>query len=656
MLTRLKVPKPLQWISRLFLIFLLLFTGYRLLTFIIFKPAAATLSNTFDCFLLGFLFDLRWTCIILSPLLIISFIPRLSPFHSRLNKKWCSIYLAVVSFLLLVFFGADLGSFAYDSTRLNAIALNFISDASISLKMIWQSYPVIWICIVMIIVIWFLARLFKTLHLKVENKNIEVIIFQRNWYAAALVMMFIGIYGSMTSRPLKWNDAFAMQDNFRSYLSLNPLQNFFTTLRFRTPDENASEVQKYYGEVASMLQIDKQTNSFKRTVAPGTGSLESRPNIVLVVCESFSMYKSSLSGNPLNTTPYFKSLTEQGLFFDHCFSPSFGTARGLFALLTGIPDVQLARFSTQNEIANDQRTIVNDFSGYQKMYLLGGSSEFNNFNSLLKNIDGLKIYDEPYFKAPKVNVWGISDKELFAEANNIFKKQQTPFFAIVQTADNHRPYTIPEEDKERFSKEVPRDSLEKYGFESLDEYHAFMYMDHAIETFMNKAKQEAYFNNTIFVFIGDHGVAGNAVELYPKVWTDQRLTAEHIPLLFYAPKLIVPAVHKEIASQIDVLPTVAGISGIHYTNTTLGRDLLRPNKNAGNAFIIHHDEGKIGLIQDNYFFIKNFRFQQELLIPLNNSFSYNKHQVDSIKVKASLLTSGIYETAKWMLVNNSKKN
>jgi phosphoglycerol transferase MdoB-like AlkP superfamily enzyme len=654
MLTRLKVPKPLQWISRLFLIYLLLFTCYRLLTYVVFKPTDSSIYNNLSCFILGILFDIRWTCIILTPLLVISLIPSLSPFYSSRNKKWCNIYLAIVTFLLLVFFGADMGSFAYDSTRLNAIALNFLSDASISLKMIWQSYPVIWICIGMILVIWQLAKLFKKLHLRVEEKNSETEIFQRNWYAAALFITVMGIYGSVSSKPLKWNDAFVMQDNFRSYLSLNPLQNFFTTLRFRKPDENFTGLEKYYPELSEMLALNKNSNNFIRTVSPGIRSLESKPNVVLVLCESFSMYKSSMSGNKLNTTPYFQSLTDKGVFFDRCFSPSFGTARGLFALLTGIPDVQLAKFSTQNELASDQHTIINDFKGYEKMYFLGGSSEFNDFNTLLKNVNGLKVYDEPYFKLPKVNVWGISDKDLFLQANEVFKQQRKPFFAIVQTADNHRPYTIPKEDEALFTKEIALDTLQKYGFESQEEYNAFSYMDHAIQTFMNKAKSEPYFDNTIFVFVGDHGVAGNASALYSKVWTEQRLTAEHIPLLFYAPKLLLPAKKNDIVSQLDVLPTIAGLSGIHYTNTTLGRDVLDPNIKSHNAFIIHHDEGKIGLLQDDYFFIKNFRFENEALLPLNGSFNYSAAQIDSIKKKASVVTSGIYETSKWMLLNNKR--
>ena len=104
-----------------------------------------------------------------------------------------------------------------------------------------------------------------------------------------------------------------------------------------------------------------------------------------------------------------------------------------------------------------------------------------------------------------------------------------------------------------------RAQLLKYGFGSLEEYNTFRYSDYCFKKFMEAADKENYFHNTIFVFVGDHGVAGNAEAIYPAAWTDQRLTDEHVPLLFYAPYLLKPQKRKEVVSQIDVLPTIAGM-------------------------------------------------------------------------------------------------
>ena len=313
-----------------------------------------------------------------------------------------------------------------------------------------------------------------------------------------------------------------------------------------------------------------------------------------------------MSGNPLNTTPFFKEMCDSGIFFNRCFSPTFGTARGVFATLTGIPDVQLSKFSTRNPDAIKQHTIINEFEDYNKFYFLGGSSDFNNFEGLLKNINGIKIHQEGSFKSAPLNVWGISDKNLFSEAANIFAVQKKPFFAIIQTADNHRPFSIPEEDSDFVKRIIPEDTLHKYGFESLKEFQSFCYTDYCFKKLIEEASRQDWFNNTIFIFIGDHGVEGETSAIYPDKKNLGRLSDEHVPLLFYAPELLNPQIRTEIASQIDVLPTIAGMIHQPYTNTTLGRDLLNSKNKMDAAFIIHHDEGNIGVITNDYLFKDQF--------------------------------------------------
>ncbi|MBK7122757.1 MAG: LTA synthase family protein [Chitinophagaceae bacterium] len=368
------------------------------------------------------------------------------------------------------------------------------------------------------------------------------------------------------------------------------------------------------------------------------------------------MYKSSMSGNPLNSTPYFNRMCNEGIFFERCFTPSFGTARGVFATITGIPDVQLSKFSTRNEESVNQRTIINDFDSYEKYYFIGGRSQFNNFKGLISNINKVHLFEEGKYKAPSINVWGISDKNLFLEANDILAKEQKPFFAIIQTADNHRPFNIPVEDSDFVRRTVPEDSLQNYGFETLKEYHAFAYTDYCIQKFMEAARKKPWFENTIFVFTGDHGVEGNASAMYPNAWNDQRLSEEHVPLLFYAPALLAAQKRTEAVSPVDILPTIAGMMQQPYLNSTLGRDLLDKSKKENAAFIIYHAPGWIGVVNDDYFFRKNIRFKKEELVPVRNNLpALSVQQQDSVKKHLSQLTSAMYETARWMLINNKNK-
>ncbi|HRP17906.1 MAG TPA: LTA synthase family protein, partial [Ginsengibacter sp.] len=389
------------------------------------------------------------------------------------------------------------------------------------------------------------------------------------------LLLALGIFGRFGQYPLRWSDAFSLKDDFKANLALNPIQSFFSTLEYRSSGYDEALVKKYYPLMADYLGVNNPDNknlNFSRFVRPKDSI---QRNVVIVICESFSAYKSTMFGNGLNTTPYFNDLCNDGLFFDRCFTPSYGTARGIWAVITGIPDVEYPNTSSRNPSYVDQHSIINDFAGYSKYYFIGGSSSWANIRGLLtNNLNGLHLLEEEDFNAKKIDVWGISDKRLLLAANDTFATLKKPFVAIVQTADNHRPYTIPDEDRNNFDLlSYPKDTLHKYGFSDNDELNAFRYTDFAFRAFMEAAKKEAYFKNTIFVFVGDHGIKGNASAEFPEVWNSANLTSHHVPLLFYAPGIITPQRNGTICSQVDVLPTAASLAGIPYNNTTMGIDL-----------------------------------------------------------------------------------
>ncbi|MEQ1553393.1 MAG: sulfatase-like hydrolase/transferase [Ferruginibacter sp.] len=658
MFTRLLIPKTVQWIVKLFFIYLFIFTAFRVATVLFFKPDNLPWSQLGSSFWLGLKYDLRWISFILSPIAVLSLYKKFSPFYNETSKKIWTGYLGIITLLVLFFYGADFGQFAYINARLNADALIFAEDPKESLQMIWESYPIIWILIGLFGAVLMTIWMFRRTHVIVEEKNVLIhkFSFRKIWHSVALLFLGWFIYGFFTASPLNFYRAFNLNDGFKSNLALNPMQNFFTTLSFRKP-QYATKAKENYPIIKEFLGLGNNvTNNYQRLVHPNSKALESKPNVVLVICESFSMYKSSMSGNVLNATPYFNQMCKEGIFFNHCFSPTFGTARGVFATITGIPDVQLGKFSTRNEESVNQHTIINDFEGYEKFYFIGGRSEFNNFKGLVQNIKDVQIFEEGKYKDPKLNVWGISDKNLFLAANSQMAKQTKPFFTIIQTADNHRPFNIPEEDIDFIPKNITKDELEKNGFESLKEYNAFLYSDYCFKKYIEAAKKETYFNNTIFIFIGDHGLEGNTDAIYPKAWKTQRLADEHVPLLFYAPALLSPQVHNEPVSQIDVLPTVASMIQQPYTNYTLGRDLLDTTKKQHAAFIIYHAPGWVGVVNEKYFYRKNIHMKTDELVSVtNNNILLNIQQTDSVKRAMGKLTTAIYETAKWMLVNNKNK-
>ncbi|WP_460764925.1 LTA synthase family protein [Niabella terrae] len=657
MLKRFQIPKTILWVMNIMIVQFLLFTLFRLATFFAFRPSTLSFPDCLSAFLLGIQFDLRWISFLLLPIVLASIKPAWSPFYSSRMKKIWTWYLALIVFIVFFFFIADFVSFSYNETRLDAGAMNFVEDPGISLHMIWQTYPLIWITIGLVCAIisvrWALDKSHWRVIINTEGKAIQ---HRQAPFLVAALLLGIFAWGRISVHPLMWRDSFALKDSFKTYLALNPLQNFFATMRLRQPVYNENQARKSFTTMANLLQLsNKEVFNFKRSVAPRSGALESEPNIVLVLCESFSMYKSSMSGNPLNTTPFFDSLCRKGIFFQRCFSPHFSTARGLFATITGTPDVQMFKFSTRNPSAINQQTIINQLEGYSRHYFLGGDPQFNNFEGLLRNIRDLQIHTEKNIRAPNINVWGISDKDLFYAANETFKKEQQPFFAIVQTSNNHRPYTIPPTDTDFDRQLLEKDTLKKYGFESEQEFNSFRYADYCFRKFMEAATREKYFHNTIFVFVGDHGVAGDALQFYPRSWTEQRLTDEHVPLLFYAPYILEPALHTETVSQIDVLPTIAGLLAKPYENYTLGRDVLDPDKKNDLAFITN-TSGKIGMVTNDFYFIKSLDFAEKELVPASfHPPQYTQTQLDSVATHLEQLTDAFYQTAQYLLVNNKQR-
>ncbi len=609
------------------------------------------------------LFTLALGVIVFLGILVWLFITKnCNPFVNKTSRVIFKTYFFIITLILVFLYAFDFQHYDYLHQRLNATVLNYTGDAKISMNMIWETYPVVWLVILIIAsiaVLYFLIlkiyNYLSTIQEVRSNRNIFIVV-------TLALLMGLGIFGRLNQYPLRWSDAFSFEDDFKANLALNPVQSFLSTLQFRNSMYDLDIVKKNYALIASYLQIKNidQNNSlnFARKYVPDT--LGKKPNVVIVICESFSGYKSSMWGNPLHTTPYFNELCNNGIFFDRCFTPAYGTARGIWATLTGIPDVEYPNTSSRNPAYVDQHTIINDYKGYEKYYFIGGSSSWANIRGLLtNNIYGLQLMEEENFKSKAIDVWGISDKRLFLEANEVYKKQNTPFVSVIQTADNHRPYTIPEEDKATFKTvSFPKDTLKKYGFESNEELNAFRYTDFCFKTFIETAKKEKYFSNTIFVFVGDHGISGDAGGMFPRSWEVDGLTTRHVPLLFYAPSLLSARRLHTTCSQVDLLPSVTALAAIPYTNTTMGINLFdttHANTHFKNiAFLFEPNLKQTGMVTDKYVFTHNVNGGQEDFRSTIDNQPVDGLQGIEDKKLLKQLTEAYYQTAKYLLYNNKK--
>ena len=654
-----RMPVLLQWVITSMLILLVLMFFYRLFFFYTYSIPGRPFSGS--AFLLGLRFDARIVAVIGLVMLLLSLIPFLNPFKNNKAKKIWTIILSIVFGIFLLVYIADFYHYDYLQQRLNASVINFLPDAAISFKMMKESYPLlsisIGIIILLILFTWVNKKILYSLGKQAglsDRKN------NKYYFIVAALFMAVIIFGKVGQYPLRWSDAFSLGDDFKGNAALNPFQSFFSSLKFKNSSYNIKKVREAYPLMAEYLDVqhpDAKKLVFERAYSY-PDNLTAKPNIVVVICESFSAYKSSMYGNKLNATPYFNDLCSKGVFFDRCFTPAFGTARGVWATITGIPDVEPQKTASRNPAAVNQHTIINDFKTYSKYYFLGGSTTWANIRGVLtNNIEGLKIFEEDSFDAGSVDVWGISDKDLFLAANKEMAKEKKPFFAVIQTAGNHRPYTIPQKDLKEFTLvNYNNDTLQKNQFSGNDELNAFRYSDYCFKKFFEAAEKEKYYSNTIFVFVGDHGLRGDAGNLFPESFTKQGIAAEHVPLLFYAPSLLQPLQVHDVCSQLDILPSVAFLARQSHRNTTLGRNLFDTSfKKEPVAFIADPITQYVGLVSNQFYYGKNLATNAtEFVSVVNNNPIIKNKFTDSIRLRMAAFTDAWHQTSKYLLQNNKK--
>ena len=294
---------------------------------------------------------------------------------------------------------------------------------------------------------------------------------------------------------------------------------------------------------------------------------------------------------------------------------------------------------------------------------MGGSAGWANIRGFLQlNIPDLSITELDDLKSPRLDVWGISDHDLFKEAHQIFENSDKgkPFFAIIQTATNHRPYSIPENITRFEVEHISKDRVNHAGFKSVGQYNAMRLLDHAIGEYFSYAKRSEYFSNTVFFLFGDHGTSDPWAKHMPLSNYELLLRSYHVPLIVYGPTFTKGGIIRDdIAMLPDLIPTAAGFAGISYHNQTLGRDLMSIVENQeGFALTVgkKHARPTIGVIGSQYYLTMYHDGEDIRLYNLNVPGAPEDIQQEypELTAKYSRLVQGLYETSKYMLYHNSQ--
>lgn len=541
---------------------------------------------------IGFRFDLRLAILVMLPLALLAWIPRWNLVGSRLLRLIARLYVFAILAALLLIYIIDFGHYAYLGLRINATVLRFIEDAQISRDMVWQTYPVIWISLgwlaTVALVTFAMVRLERV---TLDRPRKPVHPLSATWGGATMVVLvLLGILGRVENMnlenpvPLRWSDAFFSGNAPIAALGLNPVIFLYDTLKVGQSRYDEAQVREHYSIMANYLGVDQpdpQALNFVRHQAPQPYKIPGSrpPNVMFVMLESLGTSAVGAYGNPLNPTPNIDRLATQSWFFEHFYVPVTGTAKTVWASITGIPDVTRQESATRNPLITKQHSLINSFTGYEKIYTIGGNSGWANMNALIRqSIEGVRLYEERDWKSPVVDVWGISDLDLFKETDRILQAlpKDKPFFAYVQTAGNHRPFTIPKTNDGFEVKHPTLEEVQAAGSRSVEQYNAVRLLDFNIGRLMEIAKAGGYYDNTIFVLFGDHNTRIAQIPFLAPAYEQLGLESNAVPMIIHAPGLLGTRKVEEAVGLVDLLPTVAGMAGLEFRNGGMGRDIQQP--------------------------------------------------------------------------------
>ncbi|MGB1170283.1 MAG: LTA synthase family protein [Flavobacteriaceae bacterium] len=626
---------------------------------------SATQKDILTAFSYGIRFDIKLAILSYFPLSILILIANHFFFEKKIYRKVSVSYHVIIYLIITLFYLTDIGYYSYLFTRLDATSLRFLSNFKISTQLLIETYPVfkgaLGLLILFLMVRLVGRKLFdkmipkKTFYLSKKLKAI--------YFISTVLILSFGIYGSITHYPLRWSQAFFSKNNTINQFALNPVLNFFDSFAFRNEGADIDTTEAYFPVIASYLGISKDSLSFERKVTFDSIH-EKQPNLVIVMLESLGVVGLGSEGNVAKATPYIDSIINKSTYFENFYVHKPGTAASVFSSITGLADVDNQKTASRNLRAIDQKIIFDQFEGYQKLYFLGGSANWANIRGVFQsNINNLKIYEEGSYEIEdRADVWGIDDYDLFKESDKVLKELHDayePFVAYVQTATNHRPFSVPE-NKETFQPlsedDIDESTLKKSGFISLAQLNALRYLDFNVNVFLRRAKESGYYENTIFAFFGDHNTSMNKTESFKKEF-DLGIQVHHVPLFIHAPKYLAPQKINKTAKLADLFPTLATIAKSDYTNYTLGSNALDTLKTDSFGFLYLKINGEpgIGLIQNDFYFTKTNYNNSTSLYKLSDEEKIDVSTTyPSVASKMDSLITSYYHSTKYLYYNNKK--
>ncbi|MAL92608.1 MAG: hypothetical protein CMK94_14200 [Pseudomonas sp.] len=548
----------------------------------------ASLATLLEGFGNGLRFDLRLLVYICVPLSL-AVLSRRAMAARRLQRLWLAACASLVILLGMV----ELNFYQEFHQRLNSLVFQYLAeDPATVLSMLWHGFPVLTLLSVWggLTLIW--SLLFGWLDRRCRPRaglltkpSTAPMQLSWHWHGATLVALVlisvVAARGTLRQGPpLRWGDAFTTDSVFINQLGLNPALTLYEEAKNRysdhrdnawkavLPEDEALAVTRALLLTGNDRLADPELAAVRRDYrAPEAGRLPVR-NVVVILMESFAGRYVGALGSRDGITPHFDRLAAEGLLFERFFANGTHTHQGMFASMACFPNLPGFEYLMQSPEGG------NRFSGlpqllsaraFNDVYVYNGDFAWDNQlgffgNQGMTRFVGRNDYIDPVVADP---TWGVSDQDMFDRAVQELGALAPgePFYALLQTLSNHTPYALPDP--------LPVPAVSGHGSQDAH-LTAMRYYDWALGRFFEQAKRQPWYQDTLFVVVGDHGFGA------PEQLTEMDLFRFHVPLLLIAPGVTEQfgSRREVVGTQVDVVPTIMGRLGGEVRHQCWGRDLL----------------------------------------------------------------------------------
>jgi len=586
-----RIPVFVKITVKLYLLLIAIYFAFRvaLLLLNLDRVGETTFWEVFQAFVMGVRFDIVTIGFIIAIPTIILII---FSFFGKKSRLFEQIYTWVLTVCFTITFGicaADIPYFDQFFDRFNITAFEWMAtgDSVFVFKMIFEEPTYILMMLPVLacgFIFWFFAnRIMK------RSTGWESVNYARYGVYTLLLsgLIFIGMRGRLNEKsPIMVGTAYFGNNAMLNQLGLNP--NFTLArswldskdpdnkkVRFMSDDEAIAIVQQNLG-------IENPDSDFPIAREVASDSVSNDYNVIVVIMEGMSYNKTAHGGNTRNLTPFLDSLMSNSLSYNKCYTTGTHTYCGIYSTSVSYPVVfrnhALKRIPV---LQYDGLAATLQRYGYQTAYFTTHDKEFDNVAGFLSQNGVERIVSQADYPVSEVKTTlGVPDDYMFRFAMPIFDEMASngrPFCATMMTASDHGPFYIPE----YFT---PKNDDVRYQITE--------YADWSLRRFIEMASEKPWFDNTLFVFVADHGAALDTDYSIP-------LSYFHSPLVFYMPKHLESIENECIASQMDVFPTVMGILGKSYVNNTFGIDLRKENR----KYVYFMGDDKYGVLDGDWLLI-----------------------------------------------------